>query len=236
LKRKGSPTARIRALVALIIVIITANAPTLITAPTNQQSQQKNNPNITVANAPPQLGNLGFALALGGTNGNITVFLTVSDNVSLSSVKLYYRIVNTTTWNNKTMVLTGAIYNDAPTYNATIGPYAYGTAVNFYVNATDTLGSFTCDPSGAPTTYYDAAVFKIPSGPPGPLPPFSIGWFILVGCFIGAAILIIAGLLLYRRSNKSTDRGKTHQSKVTFQTRQASAGDKVSIVSLFPLR
>jgi hypothetical protein len=140
----------------------------------------------------------------GSTNANITVILTISDTVNQSSVKLYYKIAGNNTWNNKTMAPTGAVYN------ATIGPFAFGTTVNYYVNATDTLGSSTCTPSNAPTSYYNATVARIPSGPPAPyLTPTTE--LILISCFTAPAVITIVGLLLSTRSKKSTRPSKIHR-------------------------
>jgi hypothetical protein len=140
----------------------------------------------------------------GSTNANITVILTVSDTVNQSSVKLFYKIAGNSTWNNKTMVPTGAVYY------ATIGPFAFGTTVNYYVNATDTLRSSTCTPNKAPTSYYNATLARMPSGPPAPyLTPTTES--ILISCFTALAIITIAGLLLSTRSKKSTGPSKTHR-------------------------
>jgi hypothetical protein len=162
--------------------------------------------NITVTAASPQLGAPSCEIISGSSNGNITVTLTVSDTVGLSSVKLYYRIANTTTWNNKTMTKTGAVYN------AMIGPNPFGTMVNYYVNATDTLGRFACTPDNAPTSYYNAPVGRIPSlPPPGYLSPTDK--LIAIGGLIAFTGIIIANILLYTRSKKSTLRQYTQKAK-----------------------
>jgi hypothetical protein len=207
LKRKGTPAPRIRALAALIIAIITATAPALITAATNQQSQQKDNHNITVAAAPPTLGTPGWEVLPGSTNANVTIFLTVNDTVALSSVKLYYRVNGTSAWSNKTMVLTEG------RYNGTIGPFGFGELVNYYVNATDTLGSFACIPSGAPTSYYYIGVGLVPRGPPAGLSLSETIDLLLIGVFI-IAVITIPLLLLSIRSKKGTGRGKTRRVRV----------------------
>ena len=236
LERKGTPALRIRALAPLIIAIIIAAAPALITAATNQQSQQKDNPNITVAAAPPRLGTPIWDVSPGTTNANATVILTVNDTVDLSSVILYYRINGTSIWSNKTMVFTGVVYNatigllPGVVYNATIGPFAFGEWVNYYVNATDTLGSFTCSPGGAPTSYYNIALARV-LGPPPPLPLSSTVELILICVLIIAAISIPLQLLSIR-SRKSTGRGKTQRVK---QYSRAKGTRRQSKISQSPL-
>jgi hypothetical protein len=141
----------------------------------------------TGTGTPPVFGTPECNITAGP--GKIIVTLTVNDTVDLSSVILYYRIVGNSTWNNETMVLTGAVYK------ATIVLGAFGITVNYYVNATDTIGRFACSPSSAPTSYYSVTI------PPLPSIIIEEPYYDLIACFILTCIFIVA--FAYYRHQKT---------------------------------
>ena len=132
----------------------------------------------------------------GSPNANLSISLTVSDNIAVSSVKLYYRLAGSGTWNTKAMSQTSA------TYSSTIGPFSFGSNVTYYVNATDTSGNFVCSPSNAPTSYYNITVAPHSIPPTAPIPIA-----LIAGGIAAAVIVAVAALVM--KSKKSAGRGKT---------------------------
>ncbi|MBI4819640.1 MAG: right-handed parallel beta-helix repeat-containing protein [Deltaproteobacteria bacterium] len=103
----------------------------------------------------------------------VVVDAVVTDDLSIGTVELSYRIIGTTTYATIEMTLTGA-----DTFRASIpGAMITAAGVEYYLRATDDATNETLDPAGAPTTAHsftvggvDATGPSIVHAPLGPQP------------------------------------------------------------------
>jgi WD40 repeat protein len=101
---------------------------------------------------PPSLGSPSVLPSSPVTGQKINISISVTDNLGVSAVTLYYKNASVVSWNSTAMSLEGAVYK------ASIGPYSAAMNVSYYINATDTSGNFVCSPLNAPTGYYTIVV------------------------------------------------------------------------------
>jgi WD40 repeat protein len=118
---------------------------------------------------------------VGGQKVNISI--SVTDNVGLSAVILYYRNMSSSSWSSSAMSLAGSVYT------ARVGPFTSGSTIDYYVSAEDTSGNNASSPADAPLSYHTLTVGS----------PAGIEWIsVLIGAGLGAVIAIIVSILLMR--------------------------------------
>jgi hypothetical protein len=153
--------------------------------------------NITVATLPPQptIGTIAIseiAWYTSGTHANVNLTFTVpvTDTVAVSTVTLYYKLTGATSWSSTAMSA------QSTTYNATVGPFSVGDIVDYYVNGTDALGNFACNPSNAPTSYYNITV----PPPTGPAPGIPVIILVVAVAAIALVVILVAVVLAKKKS------------------------------------
>lgn len=112
------------------------NAKSPSTAPTTPNT-------ITVSSGSISMNHTAVTSAT--VSNAITITATITGSVR--SAQLYYKVVTADTWINTTMT------NSSTTYTASISSsYVVYDGVQYYLKITDSQGSITYSPTGAPTT------------------------------------------------------------------------------------
>jgi hypothetical protein len=135
---------------------------------------------------PPVLGTASVTPSSPVGGQSIDVSTSVTDNVEVSSVTLYYRDASSASWSSVAMSLTGSVYR------ANIGSFSKGSIIAYYVTAEDASGNTASTPADAPLSYHTLTVGEPPAAP-------GVDWTsVLIGAVLGAFIAIIASSVLLR--------------------------------------
>jgi hypothetical protein len=130
---------------------------------------------------------------------SVILNVAVSDPSGVDTVILSY--YNGTTWQNITMVLTGAYYE------ATIPPYPNGTAVSYRFYANDTLNnwstsatySYTVTDPGTTTTTTSTGTTTTTGGPTSTTPPPEEPSYLRLAVMLSAILALIVLTVIFNK-------------------------------------
>lgn len=137
-----------------------------------------------------------YFIAVGSDQDHINVSLSIYVTAveGIASVILYCKSSGAVSWNTSVMSLANGVYI------ITIGYFKAEDNVSYYVNATDTLGNFTCSPINAPASYYTLRVpyhsTFCPATPTNLAPEFPSIYFCIIITISGVIVVII---LMYKK-------------------------------------
>ena len=147
-------------------------------------------PNVVIDNTPPTITHTAVTSAY--VNETITVTATITDDTSVQSATLYYRVVGNTTYMSVAMAASGS------TYTATIPSSDVTTAgVEYYISATDGVNNVT-----APLTNPTTSPYMITVTEKGTTTTESSSWIGIVTVLIVILIVIVLIAMMARRKPK----------------------------------